>query len=557
MEANKNYIAKLHEFARRTGCELKYEDVRCEETDGIKRFFKRAVVNGQGFPVGEGNKAKQAKQNAAKNALRCLSEKENQRPVTENATKNPTAPVHPSAAKVNSVDFLNEHAQKNRTGIKAVESTRPKQNNVAQCCSFVLGDKENPAVTGKTKREAKKEAAKRVYDEKCVSETTESSDLQSKRVASTSCDSVVFTNSSSPPMDQDQNPVVKPKSRKLIRFQDACESSNEIVIIPRKGNTGNSPSENISAQSEISRFTSEFDSIVCLGRGAFGCVFKAKHKLTGKDYAVKIVLCKEKALREVKALSDLSHCNIVRYFYSWLEDSRYQWDSADDSYSTSQSSIDDSSVKCLYIQMELCSTKTLRVWIDEKNAQNVKKSLQDSKRRDESLSIAQKIASAVEYIHSKMLIHRDLKPANIMFGQDGEVKIGDFGLATNENDDIAENLIERTGYKGTPSYMAPEQKSQKNYDRKVDIFALGLIFFELLWNIPTVHERHVVWKNVRTQKFPVEFQRKFHQEYIIIKPTLCEKPGKRPEASQLKTDLEQCSPTLNTQELVRRGNRTV
>ncbi|XP_078017046.1 uncharacterized protein LOC117248632 [Epinephelus lanceolatus] len=581
MEENKNYIAKLHEFARRTRCELKYEDVRCEETDGIKRFFKRAVVNGQGFPVGEGNKAKQAKQNAAKNALRCLSEKENQRPVTENATKNPTAPVHPtSAAKVNSVDFLNEHAQKNRTGIKAVESTRPKQNNVAQCCSFVLGDKENPAVTGKTKREAKKEAAKRVYDEKYVSKTTEmvscsalfdngapakpstppttpeSSDLQSKRVASTSCDSVVFTNSSSPPMDQDQNPVVKPKSRKLIRFQDACESSNEIVIIPRKRSTGNSPSENISAQSEISRFTSEFDSILCLDRGAFGCVFKAKHKLTGKDYAVKIVLCKEKALREVMALSDLSHRNIVRYFSSWLEDSRYQWDSADDSYSTSQSSIDDSSVKCLYIQMELCSTKTLRVWIDEKNAQNVKKSLQDFKRRDESLSIAQKIASAVEYIHSKMLIHRDLKPANIMFGQDGEVKIGDFGLATNENDDIAENQIERTGYKGTPSYMAPEQKTQ-NYDRKVDIFALGLIFFELLWNIPTVHERHVVWKNVRTQKFPVEFQRKFHQEYIIIKPTLCEKPGKRPEASQLKTDLEQCSRMLNTQELVRRGSRTV
>ncbi|XP_049927781.1 interferon-induced, double-stranded RNA-activated protein kinase-like [Epinephelus moara] len=385
--------------------------------------------------------------------------------------------------------------------------------------------------------------------------TLESSDLQSKRVASTSCDSVVFTNSSSPPMDQDQNPVVKPKSRKLIRLQDACESSKEDVIIPRKRNTGNSPSENISAQ--ISRFTSEFDSIVCLGRGAFGCVFKAKHKLTGKDYAVKIVLCKEKALREVMALSDLSHRNIVRYFSSWLEDSRYQWNSADDSCSTSQSSIDDSSVKCLYIQMELCSTKTLRVWIDEKNILNVKKSLRDSKRRDESLSIAQKIASAVEYIHSKMLIHRDLKPANIMFGQDGEVKIGDFGLATNENDDIAENLIERTCYKGTPSYMAPEQKSQKNYDRKVDIFALGLIFFELLWNIPTAHERHVVWKNVRTQKFPVEFQRKFHQEYIIIKPTLCEKPGKRPEASKLKTDLEQCSRTLNTQELVRRGSRTV
>lgn len=59
--------------------------------------------------------------------------------------------------------------------------------------------------------------------------------------------------------------------------------------------------------------------------------------------------------------------------------------------------------------MELCDTKTLRVWIDEKNIQNVKKSLRDSKRRDESLIIAQQIVGAVEYIHSNMLIHRDLK----------------------------------------------------------------------------------------------------------------------------------------------------
>lgn len=75
----------------------------------------------------------------------------------------------------------------------------------------------------------------------------------------------------------------------------------------------------------------------------------------------------------------------------------------------SSRSTGDSSIKYLYIQMELCDTKTLRVWIDEKNIQNVKKSLRDSKRREESLTIAKQIVRGVEYIHSKNLIHRDLK----------------------------------------------------------------------------------------------------------------------------------------------------
>lgn len=144
-----------------------------------------------------------------------------------------------------------------------------------------------------------------------------------------------------------------------------------------------------------------------------------------------------KALREVGALSELLHCNIVRYYNCWMEDSEYQWDTTADSYSTTTQQVpststvfftylqyllttkvillflfpyfsrstSDSSSQYLYIKMELCENRTLKDWINEKN----KETLQDTRRREESLVIAQQIVSGVELIHSKNFIHRDLK----------------------------------------------------------------------------------------------------------------------------------------------------
>ncbi|KAI9518878.1 hypothetical protein NQZ68_034002 [Dissostichus eleginoides] len=251
------------------------------------------------------------------------------------------------------------------------------------------------------------------------------------------------------------------------------------------------------------RFTSDFDCIEKIGEGSYAQVFKAKRKLTQKYHAIKIVRCGdiEKALQEVKILSNLDHHNILRFFTCWLEDSGY---SPDESGSSTQYSIN----------------PPIR--------NNEEKSLLDPKRRKEALTKFRQTVRGVEYIHSKMLIHRDLKPENIMIGQDGKVKIVDFGMVTRDND--PENLRERSMYKGTRSYMAPEQIRQKTYDRKVDIFPLGLIYFELLWKRTTYCERAKVLTDLRELTFPKEFQHNFHQEYLKIKPMLYEKPEQRPEA---------------------------
>uniref|UniRef100_A0AAQ6ITT0 non-specific serine/threonine protein kinase n=1 Tax=Anabas testudineus TaxID=64144 RepID=A0AAQ6ITT0_ANATE len=599
-----NYIAKLNEYTQKTRSEVKYEDVGCVGPDHIKTFTVRAVVNGKAYPDGVGKNKKEAKHIAAKNALRgLLEEPADTGFVTAEAS---TAPAHQTGiSNTNYICWLNEHGQKNRVTVKSVESTRLGPDNNTQCCSFVVGDKEYPAAYGKTKREAKEEAAKLVYQEMHGSRTIETGDEKYSGVLSPQKEEL--KQNVTDICDKTKNLNVKTAGKsftetnfiEIINHYCQKKKHSHDYILERKCGPPHSPqffyklvintkeypvgegktkqeAKQNAAQlawcelqkqpdwdSKVSKvqcsllaanfsndinhvfyvgiyiviflFTSEFDNIKCLGKGAFGHVFKARQKLLDKHYAVKIVRCKEKALREVGALSDLQHSNIIRYYTCWMEDTGYQWDSRVDSSTASHSS----TAKYLYIQMELCDTRTLRVWIDEKNAQNAKKSLRNSKRREESLQIALQLGSGVEYIHSHSLIHRDLKPANILFGQDGVVKIGDFGLVTAEKDDDAENLLERTVYKGTPSYMAPEQvRCKSTYDRKVDIFALGLIYFELLWNLPAGSERKEIWENARNQQFPKGFSNNFTQENQIIKSMLRVKPEERPEASNVKTDLE-------------------
>uniref|UniRef100_A0A7N6AS65 Eukaryotic translation initiation factor 2-alpha kinase 2 n=1 Tax=Anabas testudineus TaxID=64144 RepID=A0A7N6AS65_ANATE len=587
-----NYVAKLNEYSQKTRSKLRYEDRGSVGADHNKTFTQRVVFNGVVYPDGVGKNKKEAKLDAARRALDCLLHNEQPDSVdtTENAAEASTASGHQITDDINYICWLNQYGQRNRVTVKAVESTKLGPNSTVQCCSFVVGEKVYPVVSGKTKREAKEEAAKLVYDVINGSKTTETagencnhtSDQLTEEINQNISEisnktrslSVISNNNSfketnfiglvnhycqktnhshkfmevnrcgpahNPQffyrlvIDNKEYPVGEGKNKQeakqnaaqlawsALQEQSDWDSKvsnifSSLCIINIWLSSSLMDAMLLSTFLTLCRFTSEFDSIERLGKGGFGRVYKAREKLLDKYYAIKIVNCKEKALREVKALSDLSHQHIIRYYVCWVEDSEYKQDITD---SDSVQSVSDSSPQYLYIKMELCETGTLQNWIRNRN----KMTQQDSKRREDVLTIAQQIVSGVVYIHSNNLLHRDLKPANIMFGRDRTVKIGDFGLVTAENHEDDSNLMKRTKT-GTKSYMAPEQTT---YDHKVDIFALGLIYFELLWKFSTGHEKAM---------FMVAACNFFFQNHLI-KLMLCERPEDRPKALILKGKLEE------------------
>jgi serine/threonine protein kinase len=115
---------------------------------------------------------------------------------------------------------------------------------------------------------------------------------------------------------------------------------------------------------------------------------------------------------------------------------------------------------------------------------------------DTALNYARQIADALEAAHEKGIIHRDLKPANIKVTPQGIVKVLDFGLAAIAQPSAGEASNPansptltisptRAGMiLGTAAYMSPEQARGKPVDRRSDIFAFGVVFYEMLTGLP-------------------------------------------------------------------------
>ena len=99
---------------------------------------------------------------------------------------------------------------------------------------------------------------------------------------------------------------------------------------------------------------------------------------------------------------------------------------------------------------------------------------------EEALRLVAPICAALQYAHDHGIVHRDVKPENVLLDLDGNVKLADFGLARLVAPGAAAQLTRDTQRLGTPHYMAPEQWRGAAVDHRADIFALGVVLYELL-----------------------------------------------------------------------------
>ncbi|XP_067847268.1 eIF-2-alpha kinase GCN2 isoform X2 [Heptranchias perlo] len=203
-------------------------------------------------------------------------------------------------------------------------------------------------------------------------------------------------------------------------------------------------------------------------------------------------------------------------------------------------------VHYLYIQMEYCEKSTLRDTIDQGLYEDINRLWR----------LFREILDGLAYIHEQGMIHRDLKPVNIFLDSNDHVKIGDFGLATDHLSNVAGDKQETdgsgsvhfikpdpagnlTGMVGTALYVSPEVQgnTKATYNQKVDLFSLGIIFFEMSHHpMGTASERISVLSKLRmpTIEFPEDFdEEKCSKQRLIVGWLLNHDPAKRPTAVEL------------------------
>nr|XP_048272009.1 interferon-induced, double-stranded RNA-activated protein kinase isoform X1 [Myodes glareolus] len=498
------YMDKLNKYCQKHGVAITYKEVCTTGPAHDRRFTFQVIIDEKEFPQAEGKSKQEAKDAAAQLAFDILNsehQEDGHANVSEVSSAGDYIGLVDSIAQMQNLSVNYEHF---------VSNTESSQRFICKCKVGLT-----TFGSGATEQEAKQLAAKEAYQK-----LSEKSSLRADRASSGpttssssghSSGSSITNNSafpSAPENDFSENDSKSYRTSFSIKYPLMIS-----FIENKKSGTKLSPNDALSNTYTMEwRFQKDFEDIEEIGSGGFGQVFKAKHKIDGKTYAIKRVKYNtEKAVREVKALATLNHVNIVQYHSCWLGEDYDPKKIIDGNSSRSKT-------QCLFIQMEFCDKGTLENWmVNEK---------QKKPDKDLLLELFEQITTGVDYIHSKALIHRDLKPGNIFLVDEKHIKIGDFGLVTD-----LENDGNRTKRAGTLLYLSPEQLLSQEYGKEVDIFALGLILAELLHICITEQERIQFFQKLRDGIFPDDtFDNK---EKNLLRRLLLKEPKERPSTSDI------------------------
>lgn len=193
-----------------------------------------------------------------------------------------------------------------------------------------------------------------------------------------------------------------------------------------------------------------------LARGGMADVYEGQDTLLNRRVAIKVLHSQyssdeafvKRFRREAQAAANLSHPNIVGI---------YDWGQAQNTY---------------FIVMEIVEGRSLRDVLKSEGALLPRRAIE----------IASETAAALSVAHRAGLVHRDVKPGNILLARDGTVKVTDFGIARAWDD--SQELTRTGAVIGTATYFSPEQAQGAPADGRSDVYALGVVLYEMLTGRP-------------------------------------------------------------------------
>ena len=191
-----------------------------------------------------------------------------------------------------------------------------------------------------------------------------------------------------------------------------------------------------------------------IGRGGMADVFLARDLLLDREVALKVLFPEhaidpnfvERFRREAQAVAGLNHPNIVAV---------YDWGQTGNTY---------------FMAMEYVKGKTLAAVLRQQTRFSARN----------AAMVAGHIAGALAYAHRNNVVHRDIKPANILMGDNGDVKVADFGIARALDAGHDAGLTQDGAVMGTATYFSPEQAKGEGLDLRSDLYSLGVVLYELL-----------------------------------------------------------------------------